>query len=85
MTRFAKIAVRGGLVLALAASVAACDRSNNATPDGPVVVPPAARQEDQFGTAFGTGFRADNNSEPYSPAEGDIVAVSLDTEPATID
>ena len=42
------------------------------------------QQEDQFGVRFGTAFRADNNSEPYSPADGDIAAVSFTTEPVDI-
>ena len=75
---------RGGVLLAVGLSVAACDPKrdipvNNAP--GPVVV---VQQEDQFGTRFGTAFRADNNSEPYSPADGDIVAISFTTEPIEI-
>lgn len=48
----------------------------------PMVVQP--RQEDQFGANFGTAFRADANSEPRTPADGDIVPVSLTTEPVPI-
>ncbi len=84
MHRNAKLALRGASMLGLGLAIAACGPSNrNAPPNGgggPITV----RQEDQFGMQFGTAFRADNNSEPYSPADGDIVAVSLLTEPADI-
>jgi hypothetical protein len=43
-----------------------------------------ARQEDKLGVQFATAFRADNNFEPYSPAEGDIAAISLTAEPIDI-
>ena len=77
--------LRGGVLLAVGLSVAACgpkrDNPTAINPPGAVVV---VQQEDQFGTRFGTAFRADNNSEPYSPVDGDIVAISFTTEPIEI-
>ena len=76
---------RIGFMLALGAATAACNSGvTTAPPTGGGVVVPTARQEDQFGVQFGTAFRADNNSEPYNPADGDIVAISLTTEPVNI-
>ena len=39
------------------------------------------KAEDFFGTQFGVDFRATANSEPVTPADGDIIALSLTTEP----
>ena len=85
MQRNHHIALRGGSMLVLGLAIAACGSNNNTAPPppsggGPITV----RQEDQFGVPFGTAFRADNNSEPYSPADGDIAAISLTTEPVDI-
>ena len=41
-------------------------------------------QEDTFGLAFGMAFRADANSEPIEPKDGDIIPLSLTTEPVDI-
>ena len=75
--------IRSAAILGLGLSIAACGSGNNAPspPGGGGVV---TKQEDQFGLAFGTTFRANPNSEPYSPQDGDIVAVSLTAEPVTI-
>ena len=83
MNRNHRIALRGGIILALAVTVAACGSSNTPAPPGgggTVTV----RQEDQFGVPFRVAFRADNTTEPYSPADGDIVAISLTTEPVDV-
>ncbi len=77
-------AVRRPAMLALALTVSACGPSTKTPtpPDpGPVVT---ARQEDQFGVQFGSAFRADNNAEPVNVNDGDIVAVSLTTEPVDV-
>lgn len=73
---------RNLLALALIGStLAGCGNSvDDDTP--PMMVQP--RQEDQFGANFGAAFRADANSEPRTPADGDIVPVSLTAEPVTI-
>jgi hypothetical protein len=74
---------------ALAASLAACGSggggggSDNPSNPPPTVVQTA--QEDKFGVAFGTDFRAAmNTSEPASVSDSDLVAVSLTTEPIDI-
>jgi len=46
--------------------------------------PPPPPQEDFFGTAFGVDFRAPPNSNPVVPSPGDIIPVSLTTEPQPI-
>jgi len=48
----------------------------------PVVVVTA--QEDKFGLAFGTAFRAARNGEPNIVNEGDLVPVSFTTTPIDI-
>lgn len=75
--------IRSTLVIVLGLAIAACNPSKAPPPPpgGGVVT---VKQEDQFGMAFATAFRAANNSEPYSPQDGDIVAVSLSAEPVTI-
>ena len=79
-----QFALRGVIILTLAGAVVACgpSASRSPPPGGGGVV--TLKQEDQFGVPFGIAFRADNNSEPYSPADGDIAAISLTTEPIDI-
>ena len=43
-----------------------------------------AVQEDTFGVVFGTAFRADSNSEPIEPKDGDIIPLTLTEEPKEI-
>lgn len=59
---------------------------DNAAPAPPVVVPPppAPRLEDGFGANFGIAFRADPNTEARDPVAGDIIPLSLVTDPTTI-
>lgn len=75
---------RGFVVTSLLSTLAACgghkDKTTATTP--PVVATPA--QEDKFGTVFGIAFRVAANSDPYNPSDGDIVAISLTTEPEQI-
>lgn len=70
--------------LGFALALAACGRSSShgSTTISPGA--PATAQEDQFGAAFGTDFRAAANSEPAVVNSGDIVPVSATTEPVTI-
>ncbi len=87
MTRFNSMAWRGSLMVGLGLGLAACGGGrNNTPPNNTGGTPPviAQQQEDQFGARFGTAFRADNNSEPFSPADGDIAAISFTTEPVDI-
>lgn len=68
----------------LGAGLAACG-SNNAPPPPPVVVvPPAAKLEDGFGANFGIAYRADPNTDAKDPVVGDIIPLSLTTDPTTI-
>lgn len=83
---------RALIVSVLVLGASACSNNDNGTgstgntttPAPPVVVTPPPRQEDQFGTAFGTAFRAASDGEPFPVQDGDLVAVSLTAEPVTI-
>lgn len=74
----------------VAAALAACgdDNNNVAAPPAPppvVVTPPPPPVEDGFGAAFGTAFRAPNNSEPArDPVPADLPPLNLTTEPTPI-
>lgn len=69
----------------LGAALAACGGSNKAPPPPPVVVvPPAAKLEDGFGANFGIAYRADPNTDAKDPVAGDIIPLSLTTDPTTI-
>lgn len=50
----------------------------------PPVVVPAAKLEDQFGTNFGIAYRNNPNTDATDPASGDIIPLSLTTDPVTI-
>ena len=72
---------------ALALPLAACGGGGGSSGQDTVITPPkvtTTAQEDKFGINFGTDFRAAMNSEPASVADGDIVPVSLTTEPIDI-
>jgi hypothetical protein len=72
-----------GLVLSLAACGGGGGGGTDTVVDPPKVV--VTNQEDQFGTAFGTDFRTAANTDPAPPVnDGDIVPVSLTTEPVNI-
>ena len=82
---------RGLILSALVLSASACSSGNDggssgntATPPPPPVVVAPVRQEDQFGTQFGIAFRAAMDGEPFVVQDTDLVAVSLTTEPVTI-
>lgn len=78
--------------IALALPLAACGGgggggSSSGGGGDTVITPPVVvttAQEDKFGIAFGNDFRAAMNSEPASVSDGDIVPVSLTTEPIAI-
>ena len=72
------------VVTVLAAALAACGGEDKAPTPPVVVTPPAAKLEDGFGTNFGTAYRADPNTEAKDPAPGDLVPLSLTTDPTTI-
>lgn len=94
MKRMALNVKRGVILAVLVLSASACSSNNgngtgttgNTAAPPPVVTapPPPPRQEDQFGTAFGVAFRAAMNSEPAAVMDGDIVPISLTTEPVAV-
>lgn len=88
MTKLDKNLLRTVSVFGLGIALSACGSSRTVPPIGAVPTPApviaAARQEDQFGTQFGVDFRVDLNGEPIPCKEGDLVAVSLTTEPVNI-
>ena len=72
---------------ALGASLAACGGGGGGGQDSPAAPPVSVittPQEDRFGVAFGTAFRAPLNGEPVDVNDGDIVPVNLTTEPIDI-
>lgn len=77
---------RAALLAVLCSGLAACGSSGKDQPPPdvppPVVVVPG--QEDKFGVAFGTAFKADPNGEPKPVADGDIIPVSFTDEPSPI-
>ena len=67
-------------------TLVACGGGGGGGGDNPPSPPPTTTtaQEDTFGVAFGLAFRADANSEPIEPKDGDIIPLSLTTEPTEI-
>lgn len=64
-------------------TLAACGGgADNTTPPPPP--PTTVVQEDAFGAVFGTAFRADANTTPIEPKDGDIIPLSLTTEPVDV-
>ncbi len=84
MTNYWHRHIKAGALVALALTITACSKSGDPTPTPSPTATVTVRQEDQFGMAFANSFRAENNSEPYSPQDGDITAISLTTEPVNI-
>lgn len=64
-------------------ALAACSGGSDNTPPPPPPVTTVA-QEDTFGVAFGTAFRADPNAAPIEPKDGDIIPLSVTAEPINI-
>lgn len=79
-----QLLMRALLAGGLALSVSACGSNNSSSSQTTPPTVTTTAQEDKFGTAFGTDFRASNNSEPANVSDGDVVAVSLTTEPVNI-
>ena len=64
-------------------TLAACGGdADNTTPPPPP--PTTVVQEDTFGVAFGTAFRADTNGTAIEPKDGDVIPLSLTTEPVDV-
>lgn len=73
------------LLSALPISVlAACGGGADNTAPPPPSPPTTVVQEDTFGVAFGTAFRTDPNGTPIEPKDGDIIPLSLTTEPVDV-
>lgn len=73
-----------GLML-VAAMLAACGGKGGETSVSPpvtVVTPPP--QENAFGANFASAFRAPVTAEPIVPADGDIIPLSLTTDPTPV-
>ena len=80
-----RILPRAVLVAAMSAGLAACGNDSGsavATPVPPPVV--ATPQENQFGTNFANAYRASGTSAPITPADGDIIPLSLTTNPVKV-
>lgn len=72
-------------VVTVAAGLSACGGGGgDSTVTPPVVVAPATKLEDMFGTGFGTRYRTDANAQATDPVAGDLGPVSLTTAPVTI-
>ncbi|MDB5713570.1 MAG: hypothetical protein JWO15_967 [Sphingomonadales bacterium] len=70
-------------VTALGALAAGCSGGNNSDSNsGPGTV--VTSQEDSFSTVFGTAFRASPDSTPIIPKDGDIIPLTLDSDPKPI-
>ena len=87
MKRKTQLLLQASAVSLLVTGLSACGDGNGSNTPTPTPTPGqtgTARQEDQFGIAFGNAFRAAPDGEPSPVADGDLVAVSLTTEPVTI-
>jgi len=74
-------------VALLASGVAACggDGNSASTPSTtPAVITPAAKQETLFGAGFATSYEQSPTATPTTPVDGDIIPLSLTTEPVTL-
>ena len=67
-------------VALLAGGLAACGGGGGGG-GGHVVTPPPPSLAAFFGASFEKAFNASAMSEPFDPAPGDIIALSLTTEP----
>jgi len=79
--------LRIGAVALLASGVAACggDGNSASTPSTtPPVITPAAKQETLFGANFATSYEQSPTATPTTPADGDIIPLSLTTEPVVL-
>lgn len=72
-------------LLLVTTALSACgSSSNNTAPPAPPVVVAPTPQENAFGANFGTAFRAASTATPIVPADGDIIPLSLTTEPVKV-
>jgi len=82
MTKLLRNAV---VAVSMGSALVACGNNSSAPPaPAPVTPPVAAKLEDGFGTGFGMAFRMDANIDAKDPVAGDLIPLSLTTEPVTI-
>ncbi len=75
-----------GLLALAASTLVACGGSKNMgiVTAAPLTVVALATQENAFGANFGTAFRAPEAATPVTPVDGNIVPLSLMTNPIAI-
>ncbi len=71
-------------LMATTSALAACSGGGGGGGGPGPPPPPPARLEDGFGAGFAAAFRTNLNGVPRDPAAGDIIAVSLTTDPTPI-
>ena len=73
-------------VVASSLILSACSNSDTIPTATPTPTPPTAvvKQEDVFGLAFGNDFRASADGEPFAVNDGDLIPVTLLTDPITV-
>lgn len=73
------------LFAVIVSTLAACGSADkSAPPPPPPAPPPVVLQENAFGAVFGMAFRADADATPIEPRDGDIIPLSLTTEPIEV-
>jgi len=80
-----KFNVRLASVMLAGTALSACGGGQSSTGPvtPPVVIAPAAKFEDQFGTNFGVSYRNSANTDATDPAAADLIPLSLTTEAVT--
>lgn len=73
-------------VVASSLILSACSNKDTIPTATPTPTPSTAvvKQEDMFGLAFGNDFRAAANGEPVAVNDGDLIPVTLLTDPISI-
>ena len=84
-----KTLLRLAVTAAVIVPIAGCSDGNDRDDDVVVAppsppAPPAAGSLESIGASFAAIFRADANSEPRDPAEGDLPPVNLTAEAVEI-
>lgn len=84
MIRITPSLIRVSLAAGLGLAVSACGGgTSSSSMTAPTAVATTA-QEAKFGTKFASDYDAVANSEPANVSDGDIVPVSLTTEPIAV-
>lgn len=69
-----------GLIVGLAFATAACSGGGGGSDPGPADPPPLAGSA-RFGPGFDLAFKAVSTADPRDPVAGDIIPLSLTTDP----